>query len=116
MLNQNNLILNKLVSLNNKIPYIITLNLVGDVVSVHCRDTVLQNIGIEKIMSNFTRIVTATSLLNFDNVKFLMYEEDNRKHVIINLQETSIIIGLIRETTVSDVLLIIGEFLRARQN
>lgn len=112
MPNQNNLILNRIVSLNNKITYIVTLNLLGDIISQHYKDTTLENFGIDKVVSKFRKITTATSLLNFDNIKFLMYEENSLKHVIINLQETSIIIGLGTNTTISDVLYIIGEFMR----
>ena len=112
MLNQNNVTLDKLVSLNKHISYIITLNLLGDVISQHYSDSVVQNKGTEKITSDFSRIVTATSLLNFDNVKFLMYEKEKLKNVIINLQETSVIIGLSDDASVSDVLDILSEFMR----
>jgi hypothetical protein len=47
--------------------------------------------------------------LNFDDVKFLMYEEDNHKSVIINLQETSVVIGFRKDASVSDVLGILNE-------
>ncbi len=112
MLNQNNVIFNRLISINNNISYIVTLNLLGDIIHQHYNDTVLDNNGIDKIMSKFKRIEIATSLLNFDNIKFLMYEEDNLKHVIINTQEMSIIIGLSAYTTISEVLYIISEFIR----
>ena len=115
MLNQNNLVLNRLVSLNNNITYIITLNLLGDIISRHYRDTAPENGGINKIASKFRKITTATSLLNFDNIKFLMYEEDDLKHVIINLQETSMIVGFSKNTPISDVLPIIGEFMREQK-
>lgn len=115
MLNQNNLVLNRLVSLNNNISYIITLNLLGDIISQHYRDTAPENICIDKIASKFRKITIATSLLNFDNIKFLMYEEDDLKHVIINLQETSMIIGFSKHAPISDVLHILGEFTLTRK-
>ena len=108
------MILNRLISLNNNITYIVILNLFGDIISQYYRDTTL-NVGIDKVASKFRKITTATSLLNFDNIKFLMYEENNLNHVIINLQEMSIIIGLGTNTTISDVLYIIGEFMREHQ-
>lgn len=112
MLNQNNLVPNRLVSLNNNISYIITLNLLGDIISQHHNDTAPENAGVDNIASKFRKITTATSLLNFDNIKFLMYEEDDLKHVILNFKETSMIIGFSKNATLSDVLHILGEFTR----
>jgi hypothetical protein len=111
MLNQNNLKFNRLVSLNSNISYIVTVNLLGDI-SQHYRDTTLENIDIDKIAGKFRKITTAASLLNFDNVRFLMYEENNLNHVIINIQEISIIIGFGTNTTISDVLYVVDEFMK----
>lgn len=116
MLNQNNMMLNRLVSLNKNISYIVTMNLLGDIISKYYKDTILEKKDIDKIGSKFRRIATATSLLNFDNIKFLMYEEDNLKHVIINNQELSIIVGLSSDTSISDFLHILGEFMNMREN
>lgn len=115
MLNQNNLKFNRLVSLNSNISYIVTVNLLGDIISQHYRDTTLENIDIDKIAGKFRKITTAASLLNFDNVRFLMYEENNLNHVIINIQEISIIIGFGTNTTISDVLYVIDEFMKEHQ-
>lgn len=115
MLNQNNLILDKLVSLNSNIIYIVTLNLLGNIISEHSRDTTLKNVGIDSITSKFRKIITATSLINFDNIKFLMYEEDNIKHAIINYQEMSMILGFSKNTPIANVLHIIGEFMREQK-
>ena len=109
MLSQNNALLDKLESLNNNISYVVTLSLMGDIIYEHYRDTAATDRDIEKIMNGIRRIITATSILNFDDVKFLMYEEDNHKSVIINLQETSIVIGLGKDASVSDVLGILRE-------
>jgi hypothetical protein len=111
MRNQN-LILERLVSLNDNITYIVTLNLLGNIISHHFRDTTLKNIDIDRIASKFRKIMIATSLINFDNIKFLMYEEDNLKHVIINIQEMSMIVGFSKNTPISDVLHIIGELIK----
>jgi hypothetical protein len=102
---------NRLVSLNSNISYIVTVNLLGDI-SQHYRDTTLENIDIDKIAGKFRKITTAASLLNFDNVRFLMYEENNLNHVIINIQEISIIIGFGTNTTISDVLYVVDEFMK----
>ncbi len=114
MINQNNIILEELVSLNNNISYVITLDLVGEIVSQHYRDAHITNKASDKIISGFKRVVTAASLLNFDNVKFLMYEEDNIKNIIINFQETSLIIGL-TDSSLSDVVGILAIFLGGKQ-
>lgn len=116
MLNQNNMMLNRLVSSNNNISYIVTMNLLGDIISKYYKDTFLEQKDIDRIGSKFRRIATATSLLNFDNIKFLMYEEDNLKHVIINNQELSIIVGFSSDTSISDLLHILGEFMSMREN
>jgi uncharacterized membrane protein YkgB len=110
------MMLNRLVSLNKNISYIVTMNLLGDIISKYYKDTILEKKDIDKIGSKFRRIATATSLLNFDNIKFLMYEEDNLKHVIINNQELSIIVGLSSDTSISDFLHILGEFMNMREN
>ena len=81
----------------------------GDIIYEHYRDTSATNRDSEKIMNGIRRIIIATSILNFDDVKFLMYEEDNHKSVIINLQETSIVIGFSKDASVSDVLGILNE-------
>jgi hypothetical protein len=110
------MMLNRLVSLNKNISYIVTMNLLGDIISKYYKDTILEKKDIDKIGSKFRRIATATSLLNFDNIKFLMYEEDNLKHVIINNQELSIIVGLSSDTSISDFLHILGKFMSMREN
>ena len=92
------------------------MNLLGDIISKYYKDSFLEQKDIERIGSKFRRIATATSLLNFDNIKFLMYEEDNLKHVIINNQELSIIVGLSTDTSIPDLLHILGEFMSMREN
>ena len=109
MLNQNSSLIDKLESLKSNISYVVTLNLMGDIIHEHYRDIIVSDLDSEKIMNGIRRIITATSLLNFDNVKFLMYEENNHKNVIINFQETSVVIGLSNDASVSDVLGILSE-------
>jgi hypothetical protein len=109
MLSQNSTLINKLESSNSNISYVVTLNLMGDIIYEHYRDIAATDKDGEKIMNGIRRIITATSILNFDDVKFLMYEEDNHKSVIINLQETSVVIGFSNDATVSDVLGILNE-------
>jgi hypothetical protein len=93
--------------------YVVTLNLMGDIIYERYLDTGVTNMDSKKIMrSDLGKIITATSLLSFDNVKFLMYEEDNHKRVIVNFQEISMIIGLNKEASVSDVLDILSEIVR----
>lgn len=109
MLNQKSSLIDKLESLKSNISYIVTLNLMGDIIYERYMDIDVTDLDGEKIMNGVRRIITATSLLNFDNVKFLMYEENNHKNVIINFQETSVVIGLSRDASVSDVLGILSE-------
>lgn len=109
MLNQNNSLIDKLASLKGNISYIVTLNLMGDVIYEHYRDTIVTEQDSGKITNGIRRIIAATSLLNFDNVKFLMYEEGNHKNIIVNLQETSVIICLKSDATVSDAIGILNE-------
>jgi hypothetical protein len=112
MLSQNNIILDKLVLLNKNISHIIMLNLVGDIISQYHRNVTVPNKYTEKVSESFSRIVTTASLLNFDNVKFLMYEEGNLKNIIINFREISIVIGLENDASISDVLDILSEFVK----
>jgi|GEM_PF-1099228 len=109
MLNQKSSLIDKLESLKSNISYIVTLNLMGDIIYEHYMDIDVTDLEGEKIMNGVRRIITATSLLNFDNVKFLMYEGNNHKNVIINFQETSVVIGLSKHASVSDVLGVLSE-------
>lgn len=116
MLNQNSPIINKLESLNNNISYLVTLNLMGDVIyQYHNNIAATTHKDNQKIMNSIRRITTATSLLNFDNVKFLMYEEDGHKIILINHEEISMIIGLDDGASVFDVLDILNEITRLYQ-
>lgn len=115
MLNPNSRIINKLESSNKNISYLVTLNLLGDIIYQHYRDIPVTHRDNEKIMNSIRRITTATSLLNFDDVKFLMYEEDGHKIIIVNLEETSTIICLDNNASVFDVLDILNEVARQYQ-
>lgn len=115
MLNPNSRIINKLESSNKNISYLVTLNLLGDIIYQHYRDIPATHRDNEKIMNSIRRITTATSLLNFDNVKFLMYEEDGHKIIIVNLEETSTIICFDNNASVFDVLDILNEVARQYQ-
>lgn len=81
----------------------------GDIIYQHYRDITIARTDSKKIMNSIRRITTATSLLNFDNIKFLMYEEDSRKIIIVNYEEISIIIGLDNNASMLDVLDILNE-------
>jgi len=117
MLNQNDTIINKLESLNNNISYLVTLNLMGDIIYQYYKNNAATTHGDnEKVMNSIRRITTATSLLNFDNVKFLMYEQDTHKIIIVNNEETSMIIGFDDDASVFDVLAILNEIARLYQN
>ena len=111
MLNQINTLVNKLESLKNNISYVVTLNLMGEIIYEHYRDIITKDVDSEKIMNGVQRIITATSLLNYDNVKFLMYEEDSHKNIIINVEESSVVIGLCKCASESDVMSILSEVL-----
>lgn len=115
MLNQNSTMINKLESLNKNISYLVTLNLMGDVIYQHYRDIAITRTDSRKIMNSIRRITTATSLLNFDNIRFLMYEEDSHKIVIVNYEEISIIIGLDNNASMLDVLDILNEIAKQYQ-
>jgi hypothetical protein len=111
MLNQHSYLINKLESFMNDISYVVTLNLMGEITSELRRGPDEKDADTKVIMSNIGRIITATSLLNFDNVKFLMYEENNRKVIIVNIHESSLVIGLNKYATESNAIRILGEVL-----
>lgn len=115
MLSQNSTITDKLQSLNSSISYLVTLNLMGDIIYQHYRDIAVTRTDNTKIMNSIRRITTATSLLNFDNIKFLMYEEDGHKVIIVNYGEISIIIGLDNTASMLDVLDILNEIAKQYQ-
>ena len=105
MLNQKSAIITKLESLrNNSISHIVTLNLMGDIIYENYMNITKGERVNEKISKSIKRMINATSLLNFDDVKFLMYEEDRQKFILANFAETSIIIGFKKDTSSSDLL------------
>ena len=113
MLNQNSAIITKLESLrNDSISFIVTLNLMGEVIYEHYRNIAKGERTNEKITKSIRRIINATSLLNFDDIKFLMYEEDGQKFILANFVETSIIIGLNKDASSSDLLDILDEIVK----
>jgi hypothetical protein len=111
MLNQNDSLIDRLESLINNISYVVTLNLMGEIVSEHYRDNITKDMDGEKILKGIRKIVTTASLLNFDNVKFLMYEENNHKNLIINVHETSVIIGLCKYASEAVALSVLSKVL-----
>ena len=88
----------------------------GDIIYQHYRNIAATHRNNERIMNSIRRITTATSLLNFDNVRFLMYEDNTHKIIIVNHEETSMIIGLENNASMFDVLDILKEIARQYQN
>jgi hypothetical protein len=91
-----------LFEINEKIMYVVVVDIFGKVVEQYGKDlnTCFRE---EEINNQLRNIAFATNGLTFENVKLMLLEKNNQKIAIINLNEDSIIIGIDRIATWSDI-------------
>ncbi len=101
--NTNYLNLSKgLFEINEKIVYIAVVDIFSKVIEQYDK-----NLGTffseEELNNQLRNIAFATNGLSFENVKLMLLEKYNQKIAIINLNEDSMIIGIDKSSTWSDV-------------
>jgi len=91
-----------LFEINEKILYIAVVDIFGKVIEQYSGnlDTFISKAEVNNQLRN---IAFATNGLSFENVKLMLLEKNNIKIAIINLNEDSIIIGIDKSATWSDV-------------
>lgn len=91
-----------LFEINEKIWYIAVVDIFGKVIEQYSGnlDTFISKVDVNNQLQN---IAFATNGLSFENVKLMLLEKNNIKIAIINLNEDSIIIGIDKSATWSDV-------------
>jgi hypothetical protein len=100
--------LDSLFVLNEKIRYVALINIFGEVVTQYNKNSTINPISREEISNQFHNIAFATSILTFENIKFMLLEKYDIRIAIINLNEDSLMIGIDKEATWSDILNILS--------
>jgi hypothetical protein len=92
----------RLFTLNDKIIYLAVINIYGEVVKQYTRSSTV-NSPKEEAATQFHHIAVATSILTFENIKFMLLEKSNMKIAIINVDEDSLIIGIDKNASWLDI-------------
>lgn len=82
--------------------FIVVLDIFGKVVKHYDKHSETF-FTVEEATSKFHDIAFATSMLTFENIKFMLLEKNDLKIVVINLNEDSLIIGIDKNATWSDI-------------
>lgn len=88
--------------LNDKISYLAVINIYGEVVKRYNRSANV-NTPDEEAASQLHHIAVATSILTFENIKFMLLEKPNMKIAIININEDSIVVGIDKNASWLDI-------------
>jgi hypothetical protein len=91
-----------LFEINEKIKYIVVVDIFGKFVEQYGKDLTAY-FSEEEIVNQLRNIAFATNGLTFENVKLMLLEKKDQKIAIINLDEDSIVIGIDRFATWSDI-------------
>ncbi len=91
-----------LFDINEKIMYMVVVDIFGKVIKQYGKN-LNTSFNEEEINNQLRNIAFATNGLTFENVRLMLLEKNNQKIAIINLNEDSIIIGIDRIATWSDI-------------
>jgi len=91
-----------LFDINEKIMYMVVVDIFGKVIKQYGKN-LNTSFNEEEINNQVRNIAFATNGLTFENVRLMLLEKNNQKIAIINLNEDSIIIGIDRIATWSDI-------------
>ena len=94
-------------SLNNA-HTIAVINLYGELVYQNTRGSTA--ISGDKIQEQFRKLSFSTSILAFENIKFMLTELDDMKAVVFNTNENSIIIGMNEKAVWNDISAVLNYF------
>lgn len=93
---------NSLFALNEKISYIVIINIFGEVINQYNKNSNIHEVS-KETSDQFHNIAFATSILTFENIKFMLLEKQDLKIIIINLNHDSIIIGIDKKADWLDI-------------
>ncbi len=99
---------NEAVSLNGHIRTVAVINLFGDLVYHNAHKSV--GVASAETREQFRRLSSSISMLTFENIKFILMEQDYMKTILINAGETSIMIGMDEKAAWKDVLSVLDYF------
>lgn len=95
-----------LFSLNEKIRHVAVVNMFGEVTQCFAKKT--RQPPQEEISRKFQRIAFAINALAFENVRFMLLDEDDLVLLIINLGEDTLVVGMDKGTPWPEISDIIG--------
>ncbi len=94
---------NTLFTLNDKISYLSVINIYGEVISQYNRGSNVNSPMEEESANQLRHIAVATSNLIFENIKFMLLEKPNMKIAIINVEEDSLIVGIDKNASWTEI-------------
>ena len=97
--------LSNVLLLNEKVQYLAVANVVGEIVEILYNNR-LQNNNIlskEKLSDDLHKISFSTSMLTFENIRLMVLDMSGSKAIVVNLAEDTIIVGMSKESLLSDV-------------
>ena len=92
-----------LFTLNDKISYLVVINIYGEVISQYNRGSNVNSPMEEESANQLRHIAVATSNLIFENIKFMLLEKPNMKIAIINVEEDSLIVGIDKNASWTEI-------------
>jgi hypothetical protein len=91
--------------LNYEVQYVAIANVFSEIVEIYHsgRQNKDNTLSKEELSENLRKITFATSVLTFENVRLLVLDINASKALILNLSEDTIIIGMSKDTLLSDL-------------
>lgn len=97
-----------ILSLSGNIRSIAIINLYGELVYQNMHESA--GISGDEIQEQFRKLSFSTSVLAFENVKFMLVEMNDIKTVVVNTNENSIIIGMDEKSVWGDISMVLDYF------
>ena len=95
-------------SLSENICAIAVINLYGELVYQNMHESA--DISGDEIQEQFRKLSFSTSVMAFENVKFMLVEINDIKTVVVNTNENSIIIGMDEKSVWGDISMVLNYF------
>ncbi len=95
-------------SLSENICAIAVINLYGELVYQNMHESA--DISGDEIQEQFRKLSFSTSVIAFENVKFMLVEINDIKTVVVNTNENSIIIGMDEKSVWGDISMVLNYF------
>lgn len=95
----------ELVEINENIMFLTVVDIFGKVVKQYYKN-LTDLITEEELSSQLKRIAFSSNTLTFENIKLLLLDNKDFKIAVINLNEDSLVVGINKNATWSDVMCI----------